>query len=82
MPGDSSGSQVTGSGPTGALGSWTKPQPPSSGETRASDLLIDVIARDLTLGLGVVAPVFGVAAQEFDGETRASETIQAIDRLR
>ena len=29
---------------------------------------IDAIARDLALNLGVFAPIFGVAAQEFDGD--------------
>ena len=41
-----------------------------------------MIARDLALNLGVVTPVFGVAAQEFDGEAGAFEAIQVIDRLR
>lgn len=41
-----------------------------------------MIARDLALDLGVVTPVFGVAAQEFDGEAGAFEPIQVIDRLR
>jgi hypothetical protein len=41
-----------------------------------------VIAHDLALDLGVFAPIFGVAAQEFDGEAGAFEAIQVIDRLR
>lgn len=82
VPGDSSGSQVTGSEPTGMLGSWAKPQPPSSGEIRTSGLRIDMIARDLALDSGEVAPVFGVATQEFDGEAGTFEAIQVIDRLR
>jgi hypothetical protein len=41
-----------------------------------------MIARDLALGLSIVAPVRGVAAQEFDGEAGAFEAIQVIDRLR
>ena len=64
------------------LGSWAKPQPPSPGEIRTSGLRIDMIARDLALDLGEVAPVIGVAAQEFDGEAGAFEAIQVIDRLR
>jgi len=64
------------------LGSWAKPQPPSPGEIRANGLRIDMIARDLALDLGVVAPVIGVAAQEFGGEAGAFEAIQVIDRLR
>ena len=82
VPGDSSGSQVTGSEPTGMLGSWAKPQPPSPSEIRTSGLRIDMIARDLALGAGEVAAVIGVAAQEFDGEAGAFETVQVVDRLR
>jgi hypothetical protein len=41
-----------------------------------------MIARDLALDSGEVAPVFGVATQEFDGEAGTFEAIQVIDRLR
>jgi hypothetical protein len=64
------------------LGSWAKPQPPSSSEIRPSGLRIDMIARNLTLYLAVVAPVSGIAAQEFDGEAGTFEAVQVIDRLR
>ena len=82
MPGDSSGSQMTGSSPTGRLGSWAKAQPPSPGETDAGGLGIDGGARDLALCAGEVAAVIGVAAQKFDGEAGALEAVQAINRLR
>lgn len=82
VPGDSSGSQVTGAGPTGRLGSWAKTQPPSPSETDTGGFGIDGGARDLALCADEVAAVIMVAAQEFDGEAWAFEAVQAINRLR
>ncbi|VTZ49323.1 conserved hypothetical protein [Methylocella tundrae] len=82
VAGETSGTHMTGSSPTGDAGSWAKAQPPSPSETDAGSLCVDGSARDLALGADEIAAVVGVAAQKFGGKAGTFEAVQAINRLR
>ena len=82
VPGESSGRQSAVVRSAGALGSWTKTQPPAVGETEPCGVRVYISLRDMAKRVSVVAAVAGVPAQEFDGEAGAVETIQLFHRLR
>jgi hypothetical protein len=75
VPGETSGRQRAYSRAAGALGSWTKTQPPTARERRPGVLGIVGVARDIANGVRIVAPIGGVTAQEFQGETGAIEAV-------
>ncbi len=69
-----------GSNPTGASGSWAKPQPPTTGEICTGAVWVGRASCDPAQRASEITAIIFVATQKFKRETRAVEAVQSSDR--
>ena len=79
--GKSSGRQIVGWRFAGPSGSWTKGQPPATGDFRHGRFFGDDARCDALKRSPIIFSIFGIAPQKFPSEPRAIEFLQGIARI-